>query len=106
MQCAKHQDHESSGVCAYSGKPYCEHELVEVNGRMYGKDHLSAVFDSAKAANAPQQVFMAGGGAAAVAALPHRKPINHMLHVILTLCTAGLWLPIYLLLLLARSCGS
>jgi len=116
MQCAKHQDHEASGVCAYSGKPYCEHELVEVNGRLYGKDHLDKVFAEAKESAKPQQpmVFMNAGGAASASAAaaaaaatgaPGRKPLNHVLHIALSVFTGGLWLLVYIPLLLMRSCG-
>jgi hypothetical protein len=109
MQCAKHPEHEAAGMCAYSGKPFCSHELVEVQGRMYGKDYLDRVFAEAKEAVKPQQpmVFMnAGGGGAAASSsaaaagagiVVQKKPVNHIFHLIMTLITFGLWLPIWLI---------
>lgn len=72
MQCSKHPEHEAAGICAYSGKPYCAEELVEVSGKMYGKDNLSLVFSEAKELAAKQNnnvpmVFMNAGGAASSA---------------------------------------
>ena len=109
MQCAKHPDHEAAGMCAYSGKPFCSHELVEVQGRMYGKDYLDRVFAEAKEKPA-QQIFMAGGASSSAAAsttvvVSARKPLNHALHIILSICTGGLWLLVYLPLLLMRACS-
>lgn len=77
MKCSKYPERDAAGICAYSGKPYCAEELVEVQGRMYAKDNLSAVMaEKEKAGNSTPMVFMnAGGGggsaaAAAVAAVP------------------------------------
>ncbi len=69
MQCSKHPEHAAAGVCSYSGKPYCADELVEVEGRLYSRDNLTAVFNESKARAAAQQpppppmVFMNAGGA-------------------------------------------
>jgi hypothetical protein len=58
----------------------------------------------------PQQVFMnagGGGGAAAAAAAPTMiyplRPFNHLLHLILSVLTAGFWIPIWVLLYLVRN---
>ena len=32
-----------------------------------------------------------------------RKRVNHLLHLVLTLITAGLWLPVWIILALAKS---
>lgn len=112
MQCAKHAEHEAAGMCAYSGKPYCSHELVEVNGRMYGKDYLDKVFAEAKESGKQQQPMVimnsssaSSSAAASVAVTSAKKPLNHALHIILTVCTGGLWLLVYVPLLLLRACG-
>lgn len=112
MQCTKHPEHVAEGMCSYSGKPFCSHELVEVDGRYYAKDNVGKVLAEAKqAASRAPAVFMNAGGAAASASaaansvpIAVRKPINHALHIVLTVLSAGLWLPVYLVILLARSC--
>lgn len=69
MRCSKHPEHEAAGVCAYSGKPYCADELVEVSGKVYGKDNLGMVMAELKEQSGKNQtpmVFMnAGGGGGA-----------------------------------------
>jgi len=71
MKCSKHPERDAAGVCAYSGKPYCSEELVEVQGKMYAKDNLSLVMAETKekfqGGNPNPIVFMNAGGAAAVA---------------------------------------
>lgn len=47
MKCSKHPEREAAGICCYSGKPFCEEDLVEIKGKMYGKDYLSNVFEEA-----------------------------------------------------------
>lgn len=69
MQCSKYPERAAAGVCSFSGKPYSSEELVEIDGRMYAKDHLPQVMALAReeGSKVPQQnsmVFMnAGGGA-------------------------------------------
>lgn len=56
MQCSKFRDREAAGVCAYSGKPYCQEELVEIQGKLYGKenlDHVMAELKGNRAGGAP-----------------------------------------------------
>ena len=43
MNCSKYPDREAAGVCTYSGKPFCAEELVEIDGKLYGKDYLHIV---------------------------------------------------------------
>lgn len=31
------------------------------------------------------------------------KPVNHVLHAVLTVCTAGLWLPVWLIVAIAKN---
>lgn len=108
MQCAKHPEHAADGMCAYSGKPFCSHELVEVDGRFYAKDNVGKVIAAAKQAapQAPAVYMNAGGGGAAATsvAVAERPKVNHALHIVLTVLSAGLWLPVYLIILLSRSC--
>jgi hypothetical protein len=40
MKCSKYPDREAAGFCAYSGRPFCAEELVDLGGRLYAKDHL------------------------------------------------------------------
>lgn len=100
MQCAKHPEHAADGVCSYSGKPYCTHELVEVEGRFYAKDNVGKVIAAARQAPAAP----AYANSAASVQVAQRPPVNHALHIVLSLLSCGLWLPIYLIILLSRSC--
>lgn len=105
MQCTKHPEHAADGMCAYSGKPYCAAELVDVDGRFYAKDNVGKVLADAKRSAPSPNVFMNAGGAAASSMLvAGRKPMRHWLHVILSICTGGLWIPVYLILLISRGC--
>jgi hypothetical protein len=70
MKCIVHPERDAAGVCAHSGKPYCAEDLVEVNGKLYGRENIGAamsekVAEAEKRATAsqPQQVFMNAGGA-------------------------------------------
>ena len=100
MQCALASEHAADGVCSYSGKPYQTHELVEVEGRFYAKDNVGKVIAAARQAPA----------APAYANLRHRcrsrsdLRSTHALHIVPSLLSCGLWLPIHLIILLSRSC--
>lgn len=66
---------------------------------------LRAAAESRQADKNPM-VFMNAGGAAASASAAsaassgrERRPFNHMLHLVLTLLTCGMWLPVWILLL-------
>jgi hypothetical protein len=97
MQCVKHPEHAADGVCAYSGKPYCAAELVDVDGRFYAKDNVGKVLAEAKRSAPSPNVFMNAGGASSAVSSNGKKPINHVLHAVLTLLTCGLWLPVWLI---------
>ena len=43
-----------------------------------------------------QNVYVNGGGGAG-------KGVNHLLHLVLTLLTAGLWLPVWIIIAMAKS---
>lgn len=105
MQCSKHPEHEAEGMCAYSGKPFCGAELVEVDGRNYAKENVARVIAEAKhgaamvaKAEAPQRpmVFMNSSSASAVA-VRRPKPTSHGFHLVMTILTCGLWIPIWIL---------
>ncbi len=66
MKCSTHPDRDAQGVCAYSGKPYCSEDLVEVHGKMYAKENLARVFSELKeeATKQPMVFMNAGGGGA------------------------------------------
>jgi len=103
MKCAKHPEHEAEGTCSYSGKPYCSHELVEVDGRYYARDNIGKVIAEAKEHGKPM-VFMNAGGAssssssaaAAGGIRPFKPPVSHGFHLVMTILTCGLWIPIWI----------
>jgi hypothetical protein len=103
MKCSKHQEKDAGGICAYSGKPFCADCLVEVEGKMYGKDYLGKVMAEMKESNKPQNpnpmVFMnaGGGGGGGGGSAPTKKPFPHTLHLILTICTCGGWAIVWIL---------
>src|ERR1035441_8397318 len=41
LRCTKHADHPASGVCSWSGKPYCREELVDIDGKLVAKDNVT-----------------------------------------------------------------
>lgn len=43
MNCVNHENRESSGVCTYCGKFFCEECLVEIDGKNYCKEHISNI---------------------------------------------------------------
>ena len=101
MQCSKHTDHQADGMCAYSGRPFCAAELVDVDGRLYAKDNVGKVIAKAKQSNAAANVFMNSSSAAASSSVAlsgsGKKQVNHVFHLIMTIFTAGLWLPVWLI---------
>lgn len=68
MRCSKYPERAAAGICAYSGKPYSTEELVEVEGKMYARDNLTAVMTELKNQvnkNQPMVFMNAGGGGGA-----------------------------------------
>lgn len=55
FHCATHPERGATGICVYSGKFYCSECLVEVEGKLYGKDNLSYVLAEART-NAPSVI--------------------------------------------------
>ncbi|MEX0720950.1 MAG: TM2 domain-containing protein [Balneolaceae bacterium] len=55
MKCTNHPERGAAGICQYSGKPFCEEELVEIEGKMYGKEYVSKVFEETKSTSSNQQ---------------------------------------------------
>ncbi len=97
MKCSKFPERDAAGVCAYSGKPYCNDELVEVQGRMYAKDNLGHVMAEIKerSSNASPMVFMnaGGGSSSSAAAISSQGPVSTKskgLAIILALLLGGL----------------
>lgn len=41
--CVLHSDRAAAGVCSHSGKFYCSEDLIEISGRLYGKENLPHV---------------------------------------------------------------
>lgn len=117
----------------YPGRPYSPEPLAHEGGLAYGNppvapyghpdqfvpQHLAAPQQYAPGMYAPgmhapgppyqqqfmphqipqqqmhQTVFVNGGGGG--------KRVNHLLHLILTLLTAGLWLPVWIIIAMAKS---
>ena len=46
MKCFNHPEVEAVMNCAYSNKPYCKDCLVEIEGKMYGKENINYVLKS------------------------------------------------------------
>lgn len=85
MKCVSILELDAAGRRAYSGKPYCADDLVEVEGKSYAKDNLGFVMKEARdrqGNGSNPYVFMnagGGGGAAAVAApivFPQAMPVG------------------------------
>jgi hypothetical protein len=66
IMCSIHAERPAAGVCAYSGKFYCQEDLVLVDGKQYGQENLSRVMaeikETAGKGNTPQVFMNAGGG--------------------------------------------
>ena len=109
MNCSKHPDLPAAGVCSFSGKPYCQEELVEVYGKLVAEDNLEKFIEEQSrlqglepGKNSSPIVFMnAGGGgvassssssAASAAARGSFFSRISCADWILVLLTGGLWL--------------
>lgn len=57
MYCINHSDREAAGICCYSGKPFCKEEIVEIQGKLYGKEYLDLVFRDALENKTKNQVI-------------------------------------------------
>lgn len=88
-------------MCAYSGKPYCNDCLVDLDGRFYFKENIKFVIQKMekKISEKTPNVYMnAGGGGAAAAASSSSgserrgKTANWGMFVILLILTGGLGL--------------
>lgn len=90
--------------------PFCD-EIVSVNARKC--KHCGETLDVAmrKAEEAMRHsdrqpnVFMNAGGGAAAAAVGGRqlRPFKHFMHIILSVVTAGIWIPVWLLMYIFRN---
>src|ERR1017187_6091835 len=49
LRCTKHSDHPASGVCSWSGKPYCGEELVDIDGKLVAKDNVAKFMQDERA---------------------------------------------------------
>ena len=62
--------------------------------------------EAMRAAQSTPQVFMnAGGGGAAAAGggFQQLRPFSHLIHIILSVVTAGLWIPVWILIYVFRN---
>jgi hypothetical protein len=41
MKCINHPNREAAGICSYSGKPFCQEELIEFDSKLYGKEYIN-----------------------------------------------------------------
>lgn len=53
--------------------------------------------------SSPNVYMNAGGGAAAGSGNSDLRPFKHWLHIIISILTSGLWIPVYLLLYFMRN---
>ncbi len=51
MNCTNHTQKPAAGACVHCGKLFCEECLVEIEGRMYCKEHVSVVIEQMKREN-------------------------------------------------------
>lgn len=95
--------------------PYCSEEIsASAKKCKHCGEFIDAAMREIEALkNQKQSVFMnAGGGASSSsssaaasggATEPQLRPYRHWLHLLLTVLTAGLWLPVWILLYLFRN---
>ena len=81
MKCFNHPNVDAVMNCAYSNKPYCKDCLVEIEGKMYGKENLNYVM---KELNEKKSNNQSDGGGF----FSKFTTVDW----ILTLITGGLWL--------------
>jgi predicted nucleic acid-binding Zn ribbon protein len=86
--------------------PYCSEPI---NAKAKKCRHCGEILDQQmreiellKSQKAGQQVFMNAGGAAIAGGGPVRR-FPHWFHIIFTIISGGLWLPIYFLMYLFRN---
>ena len=48
MKCKLHEDREAIAMCVYCGAAFCGDCLVEINGKMYCKEHVEKAFEDKK----------------------------------------------------------
>jgi hypothetical protein len=73
MNCVDHGDRVAKAICTYSGNPYCDECLVELEGKQVGKRYVDRVLadirsDASKSAPQPMVFMNAGGGGGGAAA--------------------------------------
>ena len=87
--------------------PYCA-ETIKANAKKC--PHCNEVLDAQmreiealKKDNASPNVFMNAGGGGGASSGSNLRPFGHMKHIIISIFTSGLWLPVYLCLNLFRN---
>lgn len=87
--------------------PFCSEAIKQTAKKC---PHCSEILDvqmreleALKKEKSSPQVFMNAGGGASSSSSPALRSFRHVLHIILTLITGGLWLPVYLLLYFFRN---
>jgi hypothetical protein len=104
MKCSKHPERDAAGMCAYSGKPFCSEDLVEIYGKMVAKDNLEKFMEEQKKVTGNEKksdtpmVFMNAGGGASAASASSSGPRGGFLKGatcfdwVMVFLTGGLWL--------------
>jgi hypothetical protein len=90
--------------------PFCD-EAISANAKKcrHCSETIDVTMRKAEEAmrvsqNSTPQVFMnAGGGAASGNGQMQLRPWSHGLHIILTILTLGFWIPVWIILYLARN---
>ena len=84
MKCFNHPEVDAAMNCAYSNKPYCKDCLVEIEGKMYGKENMNYVLKSLnnKSSNSSSNSSESGGFLSKFTAVDW----------VLTFLTGGFWL--------------
>lgn len=108
MKCYIHTDQDAVGACVACGNLICGTCEVDVDGRKHCKKCVTRVFQERNSQSQlpaqppPQQVFMnaGGGGGGGQTNVVVHKPFNHSFHLVITLLTCGLWLPVWIILAL------
>ena len=69
MQCTKHPEKEATGTCTYCGKFFCEDCLVDINGRNYCREHVSAAIEEQKTATANPSIIINNAASSSASAV-------------------------------------